>query len=425
MRNKREFMNVRVLLLAGSVCCSVFNISADDWPQFRGPKRDGISKETGLLKEWPAEGPKLVWQNKEVTEGWGAPSIANDIVYLVGNRGIEEESVTAFKTSDGSKIWSTKIGVVGKPNQQPKYPGARSTATIEGGSAYALGSDGDLVALDATKGAIKWKKNLRTDFGGESGTWAYSESPLIDGETLVVAPGKATATVVALNKNTGAEIWRCAIPEGDLAAYASAIVVDYGGIKQYVHVLQNGIVGIDAKNGKLLWRYTRAGKGSPANIPTPVARDGIIYTAGARTGAGAVKLKVVEGDKVSAEEIYFDTKLPAAIGGAVLVGDTLYGTTANALQAVEFETGKVKWTEEKPGAPGAVIYADGHLIIHGENGQVALINVSGGAYQEKGRFTPKDATPHSGMLKSWAYPALANGRLYLHDGNSLWCYQIK
>ena len=210
-----------------------------------------------------------------------------------------------------------------------------------------------------------------------------------------------------------------------MAAYASAIVADYGGIKQYVHVLQNGIVGIDAKNGKLLWRYTRAGKGSPANIPTPVARDGIVYTAGARTGAGAVKLKVVEGDKVSAEEIYFDTKLPAAIGGTVLVGDVLYGTSGAGLQAVEFETGKVKWAEEKAVSPGAVLYADGHLIVHGENGQVALVDVSGGAYKEKGRFTPKDAVAHSGMLKSWAYPALANGRLYLHDGNSLWCYQVK
>lgn len=419
-------MTTRVLMLAGLVCVLGFNVSADDWPQFRGPKRDGISKETGLLKEWPAEGPKLVWQNKDVAAGWGAASIVKDIVYLVGNRGVEEESVTAYKAGDGSKLWSTKIGPVGKPNQQPKYPGARSTATIDGGVAYVLGSDGDLVALDAAKGDVKWKKNLRTDFGGDSGVWAYAESPLIDGETLVVAPGKATATVVALNKNTGAEIWRCAIPEGDLAAYASAIVVDYGGIKQYVHVLQNGIVGIDAKNGKLLWRYTRAGKGSPANIPTPVARDGIIYTAGARTGAGAVKLKVVEGDKVSAEEIYFDTKLPAAIGGAVLVGDVLYGSSGAGLQAVEFETGKVKWLKEDKGiAPGALLYADGHLILYGEDGDVALVEANGGEFKQKGRFRPAGAEKHSGMLKSWAYPALSNGRLYLHDGNSLWCYQVK
>lgn len=419
-------MNVRVLLLAGLLSFSVFDVLADDWPQFRGPNRNGISRETGLLKQWPEGGPKLVWQNKDVPAGWGAASVANDVVYLVGNRGMEEESVTAYKAGDGSQLWSTKIGAVGKPNQQPKYPGARSTATIDAGVAYALGSDGDLVALDAARGSVRWKKNLRTDFGGDSGTWAYSESPLIDGDTLVVAPGKASATVVALKKETGAEIWRCAIPEGDLAAYASAIVVDYGGIKQYVHVLQNGLVGIDAKTGKLLWRYTRAGKGSPANIPTPVERDGIVYTAGARTGAGAVKLKVVEGDKVSAEEIYFDTKLPSAIGGTALIGDTLYGTSAAGLQALEFETGKVKWLQEdKAISPGSILYADGHLIVYGENGDVALVEASPDGFKEKGRFRPKDAVTHSGMLKSWAYPALANGRLYLHDGNSLWCYQVK
>ena len=415
-----------VVILAGLVGFCGFNVAADDWPQFRGPKRDGISKETGLLKSWPEGGPKLVWQNKEAPEGWGGPAVVGDVVYLIGNRGMEEESLTAYKVSDGSQVWSTKIGVVGKPDQQPKYPGARSTPTIEKGVAYVLGSDGDLAAIDAAKGAVKWKKNVRTDFGGESGMWAYAESPLIDGDTLVVAPGKATATVVALNKNTGAEIWRCAIPEGDLAAYASAVVVDYGGIKQYVHVLQNGIVGIDASNGKLLWRYTRAGKGSPANIPTPVAKDGIIYTAGARTGAGAVRLKVVEGDKVTAEEVYFDTKLPAAIGGTVLIGDVLYGTSAAGVQALEFATGKVKWTQENKGiSPGAVLYADGHLIVYGENGDVAFVEAKGDAYKEKGRFRPKDAATHSGMLKSWAYPALADGKLYLHDGKSLWCYQVK
>jgi outer membrane protein assembly factor BamB len=358
-------MNMRVVLLAGFVGAAVLNCTADDWPQFRGPNRDGISKEHGIRKEWPEGGPKLVWQNKGVAEGWGAPAVVGETVYLLGSRGVEEESVTAYKTSDGSQAWSTKIGAVGKPNQQPKYPAARSTPTINHGAAYALGSDGDLVALDAAKGTVKWKKNLRTDFGGESGTWAYAESPLVDGDAVVVSPGKEKATVVALNKNTGAEIWRCAVPEGDIAAYGSTIVVDYGGIKQYVATLQNGLVGIDAHSGKLLWRYARAGKGSPAYIPTPVAKDGMIYTSGARTGGGAVKLKVVEGDKVTAEEVYFDTKLPAAIGGSVVVGDTLFGTGGAGLQAVDFATGKVKWQDKSIGA-GSLLFVVCNLFLHGE-----------------------------------------------------------
>jgi outer membrane protein assembly factor BamB len=417
-------MIMRFLILAGLVTAATFNSQADDWPQFRGPHRDAVSKEKGLKREWPADGPKLVWQNKEVAEGWGAPAVVGEMIYLLGNHGIDEESVTAYKTSDGSKVWSTKIGGVGKPNQQPKYPGARSTPTIDHAVAYAFGSDGDLVALDSKSGEMKWKKNVRTDFAGESGTWAYSESPLVDGDNVVVAPGKATATVVALNKNTGAEVWRCAIPEGDLAAYGSAIVVDFGGIKQYVTILNNGMVGIDAHSGKLLWRYERAGKGSPAYIPTPVAKDGIIYTGGAFKGGGAVKLKVIEGDKVTAEEVYFDNKLPNAIGGSVVVGDTLYGTTGGGLNAIDFASGKVKWQDKSIGA-GSLLFADGNLILHGEEGQVALVEANPDSYKEKGRFTPKDAPVRTGGAKTWAYPALANGQLYLHEGNSLWRYDLK
>jgi outer membrane protein assembly factor BamB len=413
-------------LLAGLVGLSVFVSSsvADDWPQFRGPKRDAISKETGLLKQWPEGGPKLVWQIKEVAEGWGAPAVVGETVYLFGSHAKEEESLAAYKTSDGSQIWSTKVGPVGKPNMQPNYPGARSTPTLDHGTAYVLSSDGELAAVDAAKGAIKWHKNLRTDFAGESGTWAYAESPLVDGDAVVVSPGKEKATVVALHKNSGVELWRCAIPEGDVAAYGSTIVVDFGGIKEYVAVLQNGLVGIDAHSGKLLWRYSRAGKGSPAYIPTPVAKDGIIYTSGARTGGGAVKLKVVEGDKVTAGELYFDTKLPAAIGGSVVVGETLYGTGGAGLQAVDFATGKVKWQDKSVGA-ASLLFADGNLILHSEEGQVALVEANPDGYHEKGRFTPKDAPARSNGAKTWAYPALANGQLYLHEGNSLWRYDLK
>jgi outer membrane protein assembly factor BamB len=265
---------------------------------------------------------------------------------------------------------------------------------------------------------------LRTDFGGESGTWAYSESPLVDGDAVIVAPGKESATVIALNKNSGAEIWRCAIPEGDLAAYGSAIVVDYGGIKQYVTVLHNEMVGIDAHSGKLLWRYAHAGKGSPAYIPTPVAKDGIVYTGGAMKGGGAVKLKVVEGDKVSAEELYFDTKLPTAIGGSVVIGDTLYGATGGGLNALDFATGKVKWQDKSVG-PASLVFADGSLILHSEEGEVALVEANPDGYHEKGRFKPRDAPARTGGAKAWAYPALANGALYLHEGNSLWRYELK
>ena len=164
-------------------------------------------------------------------------------------------------------------------------------------------------------GSVRWQKNLRSDFGGEPGKWAYSESPLVDGDNLVCTPGGTEATIVALDKKTGELIWKCAVPEGDEAGYASAIIVDAGGIKQYVQFLAKGLVGVDAKTGKFLWRYDKTAKGSPANIPTPVAQDALVYSGSNRGGGGLVELKV-GGDGIEATEVYFGPKLPTSIGGA-------------------------------------------------------------------------------------------------------------
>jgi outer membrane protein assembly factor BamB len=289
---------------------------------------------------------------------------------------------------------------------------------------YALGSDGDLVCLENAGGKIRWQKNLLTDFAGKSGIWAYSESPLIDGDAVVCTPGGSEATMVALNKKDGAVIWKCAVPEGDEAAYSSAIVVESGGIKQYVQLLQKGLVGVDAKSGKLLWRYGKPVSPYNANIPTPVASDGTIYVASAGTGGGSVKLKT-SGDKIEPEQLYFTAKLPTAIGGTVKVGDYLYGTTGQAMLCIEFATGDVKWQERALG-PASLCYADGRLYLHGENGDVALVEPSSESYRELGRFTPPGQPEHTNMSeKAWAYPVVANGQLYIRDLDSLWCYDVK
>jgi outer membrane protein assembly factor BamB len=404
-----------MLLVAGTLV-------AADWPQWRGPQRNGLSRETGLLKQWPKEGPKLLWQVKQIGSGYSTPAIVGPRMYLLANQGLENEFVQARAVADGKQIWSTRIGKVGNPDQQPNYPAARSTPTVDGQSLYALGSDGDLTCLKTATGKIRWQKNLRKDFGGEPGTWAYSESPLIDGDVLVCTPGGSTATLVALQKTTGDTLWKCAVSSGDQAAYASAIIVDYQGIRQYVQILQKGLVGVEAKTGKLLWRYGRTAQGSPAVIPTPLAEHGFIYSAAARSGGGLVKLKVQQG-AVEAEQVYFSPKLPTSVGGAVDVKGFLYGTTGKALLCAEFETGKVKWAEPALGA-ASLCYADGRLYLHGENGDVALVEAASQAYREKGRFTPPDQ-PNRGPSKAWAYPVVANGRLYLRDLDTLWCYDVK
>ena len=397
---------------------------ADDWPQWRGPKRDGVSQEKGLLKSWPAGGPKLAWKSARAGSGYSTPAVVGDRIYLLGNEGLDNEFVRVLGAKDGEPVWETKLGKVGNPDQKPPFPAARSTPTVEDGAVYALGSDGDLAALDASTGKVKWRKNLRTDFGGKPGQWAYAESPLVDGERLVITPGGSQATVLGLNKRTGDVIWKAALPEADEAGYASALRCEVGGVVQYVQLVQKGLVGIEAGSGRLLWRHGRAVSRYGANIPTPVVSGNQVYFGTAGTGGGLVELSAKDGG-VAAAEKYFEAKLPTAIGGAVKAGGQLYGTTAQALLCVDFATGKILWEDRALGA-ASMCLADERLYLHGENGEVALVDPSPEGYREKGRFAPADGPKRSGpMEKSWAYPVVANGRLYVREHAMLWCYDVR
>ena len=430
MKSKaRIFMLIASLVLVPSLTSGALTQSSSSrkaagaWPQWRGPQRNGVSTETGLLKEWPKEGPKLLLQLKDIGDGYATPAVVGTRIYTLSNRGMENEFAQALSVEDGKPVWTTRLGNVGNPDQQPPYPMARSTPTIDGELLYALGSDGDLACLDAATGKIRWQKSLRKDFGGQPGVWAYSESPLVDGDLVVVTPGGEQATLVALNKKTGAVIWKSVVPGGDPAGYASAIVVQGGGRKQYVQFLSKGVVGVDAKTGKFLWRYSEAAKG-PAQMATPVARDDYVYGAANGIGGGLVKLKASQ-DGVAAEQIYFTRGLPNILGGSVLVGDHLYGSTREGLVAAEFLSGKLKWQDKALG-PCSVAYADGHLYMHAENGDVALVEATPEGYREKGRFTPPDQPQRRNRgEKSWTHPVIANGRLYIRDLGALWIYDIR
>jgi outer membrane protein assembly factor BamB len=396
---------------------------ADDYPQWRGPLRDGVSKETGLLKEWPKGGPKLRWQANDLGWGYSTPSVAKGRIYLIGSpeeKPGKTEHVIALNEADGTKIWSTKIGGVG-PNTKQQYPGPRSTPTVDGNRIYALGSDGDLVCLDTAQGDIVWHKSFRGDFDGQMGYWAYSESPLIDGDLVVCSPGGKKATMVALNKADGKVVWECALPEGDMAGYSSVIVCEVGGIRQYVQFLHKGVVGIEAKTGKFLWRYTNTSDNQfNMNVPTPIFHDNCILTATQVKGAGLIKL-AADGEKMSVSEVYLNKKLQNNHGGLVLVDGHVYGTSSSMLLCMDFQTGKELWSNRCVGK-GSLCYADGCLYVRGEKGgEVALVEANPMSYQEKGRFTPPGSTPSN----VWPHPVAANGYLYLRDQNKLFCYDIK
>jgi outer membrane protein assembly factor BamB len=408
-------------MLAAAILPATF---AADWPQFRGPQRTGISQEIGLLQEWPRQGPKLLWQLSDVGRGYGAPAIVGGRILIVSNRGRNNEFVQALSVEDGKVLWTTRLGNVGNPDMQPSYPMARSTPTVEGDRVYVESSDGDLACLEAASGKALWRKSLRRDFAGKPGTWAYAESPLIDGDVLLATPGGAQATLVALNKTNGAVIWESAVPGGEPAGYASPSVILAAGRKQYVQFLDKSVVGIDARTGSFLWRYGQTGSG-PANIAMPVSRGDYVYSTNSRRFGAALLRLAPAGDGVSAEQVYFERDLPNTLGGQVLLGETIYGTNQEGPVAADFSTGKIRWRAEGVG-PGSVFYAEKRLYFHGEKGDVALVEATPDAYREKGRFTPPGQPKRTDSKeRAWSYPVVAGGRLYIRDLGVLWCYHVK
>lgn len=418
MRQARLASAVLGIVIGIGVCARP--VGAGDWPQWRGPQRDGISSETGLLHAWPQGGPKIAWKTDKVGEGYSTPAVAADRVYLIGNEGKQKEFVEALSAQDGRQLWLTVIGQVGK-NRGPQYPGSRGTTTVDGDLLYAIGSNGDLDCLETATGKIVWHKDLRSEFGGIPGSWAYSESPLVDGNVVVCTPGGSQATIVALNKQNGDVIWKSAVPGGEQAAYSSVMSVDVAGTKEYVQFLQRGVVGIDANTGKYLWRYDKTAQGSPANIPTPVIHNGELYSATGRGGGALIKLNP---GSESPTQVYFNKALPASIGGSVVVGGNLYGTNSQGLMCVDFQKGDIKWKDRSIG-PSSVLFADGDLYLHGENGKVALVQATADGYHKHGEFLPPGGTERTGGgIKAWQYPVIANGHLYIRDQGFLWCFDI-
>ena len=408
-----------------------------DWPQFNGAKRDNKSSETGLLEKWPEGGPPLAWVSHGVGSGYSTVSVVDGVLYTMGNKG-STEAIIALDAGTGEKIWSTPFAWASRLSNGD---GPRSTPTVSGGAVYGLGGKGDVVCLDAKSGDIRWQTNILSEFGGSTPGWGTSESVLVDGNRVICTPGGDKATIVALAAESGEVIWKFASPDADDAAYASAIVIETDGLKQYVQLLEKGLVGLDAKTGAQLWRYTGIIKEYP-NIPTPVSRKDVVYGATAKGLGGSVRLKR-SGRGIEAAEIYADAKLPRAIGGSVEVNGYLYGTGSEALMCVDFNTGELKWQARGVGT-GSVCYADGRLYVHAEKppGEMALVEATPEEYREHGRFTPTDGPENRiadvggqaeeggkakkvGDGKTWAYPTIANGRLYIRDWICLWCYDIK
>jgi outer membrane protein assembly factor BamB len=398
-------------------------LGAGDWPGWRGPQRDGISTEKGLLPSWEKEPPQLLWQAKGLGSGFASVAIADGRIFTLGERKGGAKLI-ALDLASQAELWEAKVGG-GSPN---------STPTVDGDLVFALGRDGHLVCARAKTGEVVWKKDFGQDFGGKMmSDWGYSESPLVDGEKLVCTPGAKDAMVVALEKTTGKLIWKGAFPEdlkldrgNDGAAYSSIVVSNAAGVKQYVQLVGHGLISVAARDGKFLWAYNKIANDT-ANIPTPIVKGDHVFTS-TGYGTGAALLKIAkDGSGFKAEEVYFlkSKDLQNHHGGMVLVGDHIYGGHGHNEGfpiAIEMLTGKVAWRQGRGPGEGsaAVLYADGNLYFRYQNGIMALIEANPKEYKLKGSFQLASI-----QGESWPHPVIAGGKLFLRDQDVLMCYQLR
>jgi outer membrane protein assembly factor BamB len=407
----KRFALLLILLLAHT--SSSTPVSPSDWPQWHGPNRTALSTETGLVKTWPTAGPPVVWSITGLGEGYGSVAIKGDRIFVQGVK-TGQSSVFCLNRADGKTVWATALG----PRLgQDRGPGPRGTPTVENDRLYALTEGGDLACLKATDGSIVWQRNILKDFGGRNPKWLISESPLIDGERLIVMPGGEGAGIVALDKATGKTIWTTK-ELSDEAGYSSCIASDIGGVRTIVGFTSRAGVGVRASDGKLMWRYEQVSNRT-ANIATPVVHDNkVFYTSAYGTGCALLGLKA-QGGEVKAEEIYFNREMMNHHGGVVLINGYLYGFNNAILTCIEFATGKMIWRDRSVGK-GTLTYADGLLYLLSETNVVGLAEASPSGYKELGRFQIADQG-----WPSWAHPVVCGGKFYIRNQGTLACYDIK
>lgn len=400
---------------------------AGDWPQWRGPGRDGKSAETGLIKDWDKTPPKHLWTIEGMGEGFASVSTSKGALYTTGN--VEGgQAVIKVNLDDHTVAW-TKVLTENKPKHG--YDGSRCTPTVDGEFLYAVTSDGRISCLGTGDGEVVWTHQFKEWGGKMHSGWGFSESPLVDGDLVLCTPGGSEAMIVALNKKTGVEVWKSAVPKvgdrgGDGAGYSSIVIGNGGGVKQYVTLVGRGVIGVRASDGKYLWGYNRVANGT-ANIPTPVT-DGDYVFASSGYGTGSCLLKLsADGEGVKAEEVYFlePKTFENHHGGFILANGFIYSGAKHNKGfpiCVEMKTGEVKWGGDiRPEGTGsaAVTMADGQIIFRYQNGKLALVNATPSGYELHGSFTPEFQE-----RESWAHPVVSDGKLYLREQNKLMCYDL-
>ncbi|MBN1361210.1 MAG: PQQ-like beta-propeller repeat protein [Sedimentisphaerales bacterium] len=403
---------VCVVLLVAAIAA---NAQVAEWYQWRGPERDAISTDSGLLKQWPSGGPELVWKTTGLGGGFSGVSLWADEIFTMGDKD-DASYLIAVSRVDGTPLWSSKVGRAG--GNDPQRPGPRCTPATDGTRVIALAQYGELLCADVATGRELWRKSYQDDFGATTvPRWNFSASPLLDGDRVICLPGGPKGAMVALDKESGVLIWQTA-EVTDAASYSSIIDAEIGGVRQYIAVTDARVFGVRAEDGKLLWQAPREERNV---IPTPVYRDGIVFiSSGYNAGCHAFRI-TVDGGAFKTEPIYDNPRIANQHGGSILVGDHIYVSvdSGGRLTCLEFATGDIVWQDASVGK-ASLGYADGHLIVRSENGPVALVEATPAGYREKGRFDQ----PNRSDYNSWPHPVVAGGRLYLRDHDVLLCYEL-
>ncbi len=378
--------------------------------QWRGMNRDGIYPDKNLLDVWPAEGPKLLWSAEDIGQGFSSVSVTQDAVFITGS--IEGEGHVFAFDKNGKQLWKAAYG----PDFDGDYPGSRTTPTVVDGKLYVVSGKGHAVCLDVQSGKKIWSVDLVKACGAEIPQWGFAESPLIDGDRMICTPGGARTTVIALNRNTGEEIWKSE-SVSETAAYCSPLLVEHGQARLVVTMTARSIVGVNASTGELLWKYPHITDWD-VNANTPIYKDGTIYcTSG--YGTGSVQLRLSQdGNKVT--EVWRNPELDSQHEAAVLVDGFIYGTGMNSRgwKCLDWKTGQTQ-NAAREITKANVIWADGKFYSYSERGYLSLIKAD-----EKGVKVVSTFRITMGSDQHWAHPVIADGRLYVRHGNTLMVYQI-
>ena len=397
--------------LLPAICIIIsLNINAQNALQWRSSNRDGIYNETGLLKKWSAEGPKLLWHFDSLGFGHSSPAIFNDKIYISGTQG-EQGTVFTFDLN-GKLLWTKEYG----KEWFESFEGTRSSPMINEGKLYILSSYGMLVCMDSEKGDIVWSVDLMQKYNAPNIKWGFTENLLIDGNMLFCCPGGEEYNVIALDKNTGNLIWKCA-GKGEKSAYCSPAIFTLNNKKILVHQTESSVLGIDAGDGKLLWTHEHPNKWS-VQANTPIYNDGSLYVFSGY-GKGGELLKISD-DGNNITEVWHDDSLDSKMGGAILLNEKIYGSgDANKKwYCIDWKTGKTLYAS-KMLKVGNVIFADGLLYCYADDGTVGLVEPKENDFNLISSFK----VPF-GEKQHWAHLVIDNNKLLVRHGNSLMVYSI-